>query len=354
MKFSIFDLGSQIAGMSHADVYQSYINRAVRAESLGFDAYFATEHHFDPDFQIVPSPHLLIAAIAGRTSKIRLGVMCTILPQHHPVQVAEEIRMMDILTNGRLEMGFGRGAQGKEQAGYGVDRAEAATLFDHSLKLITTLLRDGEVESYDTGRWKGDRVYLVPEATQRPYPPMWVTAVSDATLVKAGAQGLKVATSFLAGDEELRTMRVYRDAWSAVRPGRGHYACMHHVFVGRTEKEANELARPFIEGWLGNWLKIVGDAPSENKVDRGYEEHAEYFKRIASAKFDDAVANDMVIFGTPDQTTKQILRLQARGVDEFLGWFQFGGLDIGAANELMKLFGNEVAPRIREEREAVR
>ena len=90
-----------------------------------------------------------------------------------------------------FEMGFGRGAQGKEQAGYGVDRAEAATLFDHSLKLITTLLRDGEVESYDTGRWKGDRVYLVPEATQRPYPPMWVTAVSDATLVKAGAQGLK-------------------------------------------------------------------------------------------------------------------------------------------------------------------
>lgn len=345
MKFSIFDLGSQVSGMSHSDIYRSYIDRAVLGEKLGFDAYYATEHHFDPAFQIVPSPHLLIPAIAAKTSKIRLGVMCTILPQHHPVRVAEEIRMMDILTNGRLEMGFGRGAQGKEQAGYGVDRAEAATLFDQSLNLVTTLLRDDEVDSYDAGPWKGAHVQLVPEATQKPYPPMWITAVSDSSLIKAGKQGLKVATSFMSGDEELRTMGVYRDAWRAARPGNGHYACMHHVFVARTEKEANEVARPFIEGWLGNWLKIVGDAPTE-KVDRGYEEHAAYFKRIAGAKFDDAVANDMVIFGTPDQVAKQLGRLKERGVDEFLGWFQFGGLDIEAANQSMELFGNEVAPRV--------
>lgn len=351
MKFSVFELGSESADRSHREVYQGFYDRAELADAVGMDAYYITEHHFDPSFQILPSPHLLIPALALKTTKIRLGVMCTILPQHHPVRVAEEIRMMDLVSDGRLEMGFGRGAQGHEQAGYGVDRAHSAELFDQSLELVTKLLRDNEVDSYDAGPWKGGPVKLVPDATQRPYPPMWMTAVSDASLAKGGQLGLRMATSFMEASEVERTLGVYQKAWAAAHNdgSKGYYASMHHIFVAETEEEAAEVARPHIENWLGDWLKIVGEAPKDGTVDKGYEDHAEYFKRISSTAFADAIAKDMVVFGTPDQVTDQLLRFAERGVDEFMGWFQFGGLSSEEANRSLKLFGTEVAPRVRAE-----
>lgn len=351
MKFSVFDLSSQCEGMTQREVYRSFGERAALAEASGLGAYYISEHHFDPGFAIVPSPHLLIPTMAESTSEIRLGVMCTILPQHHPVRVAEEIRMMDLLSDGRLEIGFGRGAQEHEQVGYGVDRVEAATLFDQSLELVTTLLRDNEINSYDTGPWKGGHVRLVPEATQRPHPPMWMTAVSDTSLTKAGRLGLKVAGAFLEAKEVERAINVYREGWAAAHDdgSSGHFASMNHVFVAESEEQVNKLARPHVDGWLEGWLGIVGQAPEEGAADRGYEEHAAYYSRIANTKYDYAVDNDMVLFGTPEQVAAQLLRFDDRGVDEFMGWFQFGGLDPDAANRSIELFGTEVIPRVKAE-----
>jgi len=121
---------------------------------------------------------------------------------------------------------------------------------------------------------------------------------------------------------------------------------MHHVFVAETLEEANTVARPHIEGWLENWLKIVGDKPREGVVDEGYEEHASYFARIASQKFDEALAQDMVIFGTPEQCAVQLSRHAKRGVDEFMGWFQFGNLDVEASHRSLRLFCEETMPRV--------
>jgi alkanesulfonate monooxygenase SsuD/methylene tetrahydromethanopterin reductase-like flavin-dependent oxidoreductase (luciferase family) len=331
-------------------VYQHTLEQARIAEDGGLDAYYLTEHHFNPGFQIVPSPHLLVSALAQLTHRIRLGVMCTNLPLHHPVRVAEEIRMMDLLTNGRLEMGFGRGTAGHEQAGYGVDRAQTEALFDHSFSLVRELLTTGRVDEYQEGPWSGGAVVLAPEATQRPHPPLWMTGMSEKSLRKAARLGLSLCTAFLDSGETEKTHAVYQDAWEEFQPGvaRAKYGTLQHVFVAESEDEARRWARPQLERWLDAGLEaVVASKPVDGAIDPGYEEHAAYFERMTSQRFDQAVANGRIIFGTPDQCVEQLLQKAACGVDLVQGWFQFGGLDHAASNRSLALFCREVAPAVR-------
>jgi alkanesulfonate monooxygenase SsuD/methylene tetrahydromethanopterin reductase-like flavin-dependent oxidoreductase (luciferase family) len=338
------------ASMPHAEAYRHSIEQAQIADRAGLDGWFVTEHHFNPGFQIVPSPHLLVAALSQVTSRIRLGVMCTNLSLYHPVRVAEEIRMMDLLTGGRLEMGFGRGTAGHEHAGYGVNRAETETLFDESFALIRRLLTEDHVDGYDTGPWHGDGVTLAPEATQRPHPRLWLTGISEKSIRKAARLQLDLCTAFLDGADTERTAGIYRDEWAEAHPGIpvGRYGTLQHVFVAETEADARRWGQPHLEDWINAGLEaVVSTDGNDGSGDKGYEEHLRYFQRITGSPFDEAVANGRIIFGTPDQAVEQLVAKAAAGVDMFQGWFQFGGLDFAASDRSLELFCREVVPAVR-------
>lgn len=331
MELTIFDLTSRSRheaahirssrwDQTDSDAYEHTIEQAGIADRGGLDAYYLTEHHSNPGLQIVPSPHLVVAALSQRTTRIRLGVMCTNLTLHHPVRVAEEIRMMDLLTGGRLEMGFGRGAAAHEQVGFGVEPGDAEALFEQSLGLVRQLLASGRLDRYHSGPWEGAGVVLVPEATQRPHPPLWMAGVSDRSLREAARLGLNLCTAFLSRDRVLRTRQIYQQTWADAHPdlGFGRYGTLQHVFVGETEKEAWEQAGPQLEGWLG-----------------------------ADVKLHEAVTGGSVVCGAPDQCVDQLLLLAATGIDMFQGWFQFGALGAAASNRSLELFCREVAPAVR-------
>lgn len=363
MQFTAFDLTSPTSDgasawrpvevdIAHSRAYQHIIDQVLLADAGGLDAYFFTEHHFNPGFQVVPSPHLLIAALSQVTSRIDLGAMCTNLPLYHPVRVAEEIRMLDALTGGRLQMGFGRGTAPHEQSGYGVERAETEWLFDESFDLVRELLANDQVESYDSGPWSGGGVLLTPEATQRPYPTMWITAVSDKSITKAARLGVNLCTAFLDSDEVARTSRLYRDAWQEARPDEptGEYGTMQHIFVGETEQEARTLAQPQLNAWLTAGLEAaVAIGNADGSADKGYEDHASYFDKITNLPFEEAIEHGRIIFGTPEQCVEQLLAKAEGQVDMFQGWFQFGGLDFDASNRSLQLFCDEVAPKVRQQ-----
>ncbi len=228
--------------------------------------------------------------------------------------------MMDLLTGGRLEVGFGRGAAAHEQVGYGVDPAEAEPLFDHSVALIEDLLITGQADSYEVGPWKGGKVVLVPAPTQRPHPPLWLAAVADRSLRKAARLGFNLCTAFLDMDDVTCTSRTYRSAWQEWHPDLpcGRYGTLQQVFVGETERDLRHSAGSQLEGWV-----TAGLSPEE-----------------ASAK-------GRIIYGTPDSCIAQLLRMAASGVDMFQGWFQFGGLDQEASNRSLKLFCDAVVPDVR-------
>ena len=91
--------------------YRETLEQAVHAEALGYESVWPVEQHFDPDLSILPSPLLLLAALAERTRHLRLGIAIVLLPLSHPVRIAEEIATLDVISNGRVEFGIGRGAQ---------------------------------------------------------------------------------------------------------------------------------------------------------------------------------------------------------------------------------------------------
>jgi alkanesulfonate monooxygenase SsuD/methylene tetrahydromethanopterin reductase-like flavin-dependent oxidoreductase (luciferase family) len=360
VRFTVFDLTSPtLSGASawratageipHAEAYRHVFEQAHIADAGGLDTYFLTEHHFNSGFQVVPSPHLLVAALSQVTSNIRLGVMCTNLPLFHPVRVAEEIRMLDLLSNGRVEMGFGRGTAPHEQTGYGVERSETETIFDRNFELIRQLLADGSVEKYDTGQWQGSGVAVTPEPTQIPHPPFWMAAVSEKSIRKAARLGLNVCTAFLDSPDVARTSQIYHEEWERAHPGEPHgqYGTMQHIFVAETEAEARQVAKPHLDDWLGAGLEAAVASKGGDIVDTGYEEHKGYFEKITKEPFDLAVETGRIIFGTPEQCVEQLLRKAQGGVQMFQGWFQFGGLDFAASNRSLQLFCEQVAPGVK-------
>src|SRR5438034_7430013 len=149
-------------GRTDASVVGEHLALGDLAEPLGFDSVFALEHHFT-GYAMSPSPTQLLSYIAGRTKRIILGTAVIVLPWHDPVRVAEEIALLDILSNGRCVFGFGRGAASVEYAGFRIPMEEARARFVESAKIVVTAL------SNDAFEWDGE-FFKIPRTSIRPRP----------------------------------------------------------------------------------------------------------------------------------------------------------------------------------------
>jgi alkanesulfonate monooxygenase SsuD/methylene tetrahydromethanopterin reductase-like flavin-dependent oxidoreductase (luciferase family) len=116
--------------------YRDTLEQAAHAEALGFESVWPVEQHFDPDLSILPAPLLLLAALSQRTRSLRLGIAIVLLPLSHPVRVAEEIATLDVLSNGRVEFGIGRGSLPEHFVGFGIAQSESRDRFVEGLEII--------------------------------------------------------------------------------------------------------------------------------------------------------------------------------------------------------------------------
>ena len=171
MKFDIFYQLPEAANQITTERYRELIAEAAEADRLGFNTVWLAEVHFAPRFSVMPTPLLLLAAIAERTTNIRLGMAVNLMPLHHPIRLAEEVATLDVLSGGRVEFGAGRGAFPLNYRGYGVDMADSRKLFEDGLESIKTAWTQKHV----------DGVEVVPKPIQRPHPPIRLAANSADT-----------------------------------------------------------------------------------------------------------------------------------------------------------------------------
>ena len=136
MKFDIFYQLPEAANQITTERYRELITEAAEADRLGFNTVWLAEVHFAPRFSVMPTPLLLLAAIAERTTNIRLGMAVNLMPLHHPIRLAEEVATLDVLSGGRVEFGAGRGAFPLNYRGYGVEMSESRKLFEDGLETI--------------------------------------------------------------------------------------------------------------------------------------------------------------------------------------------------------------------------
>jgi alkanesulfonate monooxygenase SsuD/methylene tetrahydromethanopterin reductase-like flavin-dependent oxidoreductase (luciferase family) len=200
--------------------YHEEIALGIAADKAGYDYYWAPEHHFQEEYSHCPNSDTLLTALAMVTSNIRLatGIMNICPPINHPVKVAERIAMIDILSNGRVDLGTGRGSGSLEVNGFGVTNEESRAMWSEALDAIPRMWQD-DLFSWDGTYFKMPERTILPKPVQKPHPPLWVTGSNHSTATIAGEKGIGLAIFSFAEPEALvDPITAYRTAIANAKP----------------------------------------------------------------------------------------------------------------------------------------
>ena len=319
------------------------LEMVVAAERLGFDIAWAAEHH-TIEYTIAPNPLLLIMHWAAQTRTIRLGTAVITAPYWNPLRAAGEIALADILTRGRLEVGFGRGAYQYEfdrMAG-GMPQERGG---DHLRELIPAVQRLWQGDYVHDGRiWKFPRATSVPKPLQRPHPPLWVAARDPDTYDWAVRHGLDImATPLSKPDSEVENLAGKLAKAVTDHPGvrRPRLMVLRRTCVYEDEKEwrlpvetAAEDLRVF-NGLFYNAAGVVNGFPTPTDVPAG-----------AAPALTAEMLRDTLMFGPPDKVVARIRHYEQLGVDHYCYGGSFG-LPHSVAMRSLELFGREVIPHFK-------
>ena len=310
--------------------FNAYLDLWASAEPAGFEGIFFSEHHFGASYS--PSPNLLIANVALRTSKIRLGVLGVVPPYHSPWQLVEEIGMLDHLTGGRLEIGTAAGIpQELAQVGLTVDEARAR--YDEAVEILDKALNK-PIISHRGRFWSFDNLQLTPRAIQQPHPPKWVTVVSVSSARKAARRGAKISTAFHPQNKVIEIFDAYRD--EATKVGRTAVPddlCIRRQVIMDNDKEALAKRRQAFHEFIK--LDPRADLPGRPAALDSPSAHSF------------TIGDDEFITGAPNEIAEQIIaQCQSAGAGHFAALFD----RLASPTQLMdwyRDFGAITIPRLR-------
>ncbi|MBI3636348.1 MAG: LLM class flavin-dependent oxidoreductase [Candidatus Rokubacteria bacterium] len=346
MKFGIQQLLSIRDWQTHAEVYADCLAEARLAEDVGFDAVWLAEHHFSA-YGLCPSLAVLAGAIARETRRVRIGTAVVVAPFAHPIRVAEEWAMVDILSNGRLEFGLGRGYQPKEFAGLGVSMERTRERFDECLAIICQAWTQERMR-FDGEFYKIPEIAVFPKPVQKPHPPLWTAAVSPDTYTLAARRGFKLLTSpaFTPWDIPRKNYDGYRDEWRRAHgTDAGAEIIMNKIIhVAETSKQARADVVEPIQWFFRTQADLIAD--TEGVPPEQYKFYRRVRENLLSLTEEQAV-DQAAIVGDPEEVADKIrAHHEALGVSYFLGAFSRGGIPNEKVLKSLRLFGEKVIPRL--------
>jgi alkanesulfonate monooxygenase SsuD/methylene tetrahydromethanopterin reductase-like flavin-dependent oxidoreductase (luciferase family) len=346
MKFGINNL---FAGRQDTDarrIYGEALDQIVLAEELGFTSVWMAEHHFS-NYGLLPHIATFAAAAAARTTTIRLGTAVLVLPFGNPVRLAEEMAMVDVLSNGRLELGVGRGYQPQEFSALGVDPEHSQAVFDEYLEIMRRAWSNERLtfhgEHYDI-----DDVEVLPKPVQPGGPPVRIAAVSRSTYERLGARGelLMLSPNFTP----VETVRDNLASYHAAAAAAGHDPATLHtppmiqqVYIDESDAVAKSDPEPYAMWFFGKFSEILpgsggGDVASQ------YEDYLKIRASVDNVSYD-RIVSDGAAFGDPKSIIDRFRMLEDElGVTEIACWFNFGDLPHERVVYNMKLFAETVMP----------
>ena len=155
--------------VDHESLIEETLEQCILADEVGFDYLWFVEHHFLSTFSGSSAPEVMISALARLTKRVRLGFGVVILPNHHPIQVAERVAMVDHLSNGRVEFGIGRSSP-YEQLGLGIDPRDTRAIMEESLRMIPEIWASGDEFSWEGEFFNVPPRRILPKPRQDPHP----------------------------------------------------------------------------------------------------------------------------------------------------------------------------------------
>jgi probable F420-dependent oxidoreductase len=304
----------------------------ARAEAAGFDSVWLGEHHASGTFY--PTPLLGLAAVAARTRRVRLGTAVLLLPLHHPLLVAEEAAMVDVISGGRLVLGVGAGYAPEEFEAFGVSVRERGSRLDEAAPLIDRLWRE-EAVTHEGRHYRLTNATVRPRPVQRPRPPIWFGGWVEPALRRAARLG----EGWLGGpsarlDEVLTCVRQYRQARAEAGrdPDAGEVALLRYVFVAESVERARAIAGgPFLRAFEATYFRwphpVVKRPPGELTIER--------------------LAEDRIILGDPASCIDRIRHFrQTLGLGLLICRVSVPGISREAARAALDLLAREVLPAL--------
>lgn len=343
--FSEFELGrgtyDRVTGL-----YDDYLKQASFAEEHGFESIWVLEHHFTDLYSYCSAPEIMLATLAARTSRVRLGCGVCLLPYHNPVTVAERYATLDHLCHGRLEFGIGRGVPSFEWNKFRSEPFEQGR--DIMYEALEVVLKCWTSEDFvHNGRYfKIDKpINVIPKPMQKPHPRIHAAVTSPDSAALYGANGwetMSIARVNPLSDiaEQVQSFRAAR----AKAGGRGEFSVLVDIHCAPTDREADERFSGYHKWFfteMGRTYYPMPEAgapaemPSGNSIVRyllgqaGFEE----FKRIG-----------MVISGSPRTCIEELRKFEAAGADRVMCQFKLGLMPHSETIASMELFAREVMP----------
>jgi natural product biosynthesis luciferase-like monooxygenase protein len=340
MKFAAYAMPSfdESFGLTHGEFLRKTVDQLVSAEAHGYDSIWVNEHHFHRYGGMMPSLPTMLAAVAQRTARVRLGTSVVVLPLHHPLEIAEQMAMVDLLSGGRLEFGVGRGFVAHDYEVMGVPYGDAQARLIESLEVIRKAW-SGEPFSHHGRYYDFEDVQVWPRPEQRPEPPIWIACSNTpANFAWAGTQGFNLMTIGYTKPigETAALTRIYRDAWAAAGHDRPMALATHyHVVVAENRAEARRIA----EAALAEHVRLNHASRSLAKLEVGPVPNRVPIEQL--------VDEGRLIAGDPDDCLR-LLRLVGSevGTTETHCLFQFGNIDFETAQRSLELFAREVMPQL--------
>jgi alkanesulfonate monooxygenase SsuD/methylene tetrahydromethanopterin reductase-like flavin-dependent oxidoreductase (luciferase family) len=324
-------------GKSHTAAFDDTFEQIAAAEALGLDSVWIVEQHFRPWASILPSPMVMAAAVAARTSRMRIGLAVQVLPLTNPLRVAEEAVMIDHISHGRFDLGVGRSGITKFYDGYNVPYSESRLRFDESLEIILAAFRQ-ETFSFE-GQFHSFRdVTLSPKPLQQPHPPIWVATSNPEAFPVLGQRGFPLLLWYQGASFE-EPVRAYRRAWDAAGHGREPQVLLRiPTYVGEDDEKGADEPR---ESTLYDLRRVARENRQAGEIARA--ERAEGL--IANY---DEVLRTRVAYGSAARVADRLREfIDCTGVTGFLLDFNFGGqIPQPLVLESMRRLANHVMPAL--------
>jgi alkanesulfonate monooxygenase SsuD/methylene tetrahydromethanopterin reductase-like flavin-dependent oxidoreductase (luciferase family) len=349
MKFGLFYQLPCAPEQNEVTRYHETIEQIVYADELGFDIAWLAELHFYRPFSILSSPLILATALAQRTRRIRLGTAVVLLPLQHPLRLAEDAATVDLLSQGRLEMGVGRGAIAIHFQGYNVPQEESRDRFEEAL----TLLEQAWTQERCTFAGKYFQVSetpVLPKPLQKPHPPLRIAANSPETAAFAGTRGYPVFVAspinpFPKLPEQIDS---YRRAFRAA----GHTKQQEDVAAAFPVYVSDSAAhvRHEVEASFMYYFRTVSEQLRLGERDQSasYAYLREVRKRMEAMTWEEADAT-MALYGSPEQCLQKLREAHRQcGMNQVICWFNPGGrVPHRQVLASMRRFAEEVMPAVR-------
>ena len=320
MQFGMFGSAQARRGGPNDDSgagFREFVDRNIEAESLGYHSTFLVEHHFTGFGQVSASLNLL-TWIGARTKTLRLGTAVMVLPWHNPVLLAEQIATLDLLSDGRVDAGIGKGYRQREFEGFSVPIEESDARFVECLEVMMKAWTSDTPWSHKGNYWQYDDIVVEPPSVQKPHPKLWMGAGSPRSITQVADYGFDM---LLGQYDSFETIVEEVNLFKSLVEAKGETFDPMRVGVARSVNIVDTKA----EYDAAIDARMAGRRRTQNLAQRpDFEDTRE-------------IAELGTIYGTPDQVAEKIQDLKDAGIEYIL-------LNCPAGIETLRRFAKEVMP----------